>query len=233
MTRLHRGPLQLLVAEIALGDVPPGALLPRESDLAQRFEVSRGTAREFIRGLEERGLIRVKHGRGATVTDPREWDRLDSDVLAALLSGPARADVLAEFVESRRILEVEAAGLAAERAEEEDVVRLAEAQRRLLDAARRATDQPRCEPEVHEAELAFHVTLVELTNNRVLATLVARLHAGMLQARHPSARPPLRLEATVPEHRRILGAVRVADPAAARRAMAAHLDAVAASLEEA
>ncbi|MCW2951322.1 MAG: FadR family transcriptional regulator [Conexibacter sp.] len=232
MARLHRGPLQTLIAEIALENLPAGALLPRENDLAQRFDISRGTARECIRGLEERGMVVVKHGRGATVREPREWNRLDPDVLAALLSGPQSADILAEFLESRRILEIEAAGLAAERADDADVDQLRDAYRQMVDAAGRADSQPDHEADFHEADVAFHRTLVEITGNRVLVTLVSRIHGAMLQARYPTARPQLRMERTLPEHRRILGTVRIGDARGARRAMAAHLDSVEQFLEE-
>src|SRR5437660_499957 len=124
MARLHRGPLQILIGDIITGQIPAGENLPREADLADQFKISRGTAREVIRGLEERGLISVKHGRGATVNESDQWDTLDADVLAALLSGPARAKTLGDFLEARRVLEIEAAGMAAERADEEDVQRL-------------------------------------------------------------------------------------------------------------
>src|SRR3954466_14265314 len=113
MSRLHRHLMRVLIADIAGGALPPGAPLPRETDLAAQFGVSRGVARECIRGLEERGLVTVKHGRGATVAEDTRWRGLDPDVLRALLGSPRGADVLAEYLECRRILEIEAAGLAA------------------------------------------------------------------------------------------------------------------------
>jgi DNA-binding FadR family transcriptional regulator len=69
MARLHRHLLRVLIADIVSGRIPVGGALPRETDLAGSFRVSRGVARECIRGLEERGLILVKHGRGATVSE--------------------------------------------------------------------------------------------------------------------------------------------------------------------
>jgi GntR family transcriptional repressor for pyruvate dehydrogenase complex len=69
-------------------------MLPREVDLAAEFDVSRGVARETIRAMEERGLISVKHGKGATVNEPDGWDVFDPDVLAAMLSSDRQSDVL-------------------------------------------------------------------------------------------------------------------------------------------
>jgi hypothetical protein len=63
---------------------------------ARSDEVSRGVARETIRAMKERGAIAVKHGKGATVSAPSEWDVFDADVLAATLESRRGGDVLAE-----------------------------------------------------------------------------------------------------------------------------------------
>ncbi len=91
MSRLHRGADAGAHRRDRLGPLAEGELLPRESDIAARFGVSRGVARECIRGLEERGLVTVRHGHGAIVKAEHEWDRFDPDVLAALLGGPRAA----------------------------------------------------------------------------------------------------------------------------------------------
>ncbi len=85
MPRLNRDVTSALIQQIVSGARGPGTMLPREVDLATDFEVSRGVARECVRALEERGLVRVKHGMGATVNPPAEWDVLDAAVLAATL----------------------------------------------------------------------------------------------------------------------------------------------------
>jgi GntR family transcriptional repressor for pyruvate dehydrogenase complex len=127
-----------VIADIAAGEIAPGDMLPREADLAEQFSVSRGVAREAIRGLEERGLVTVKHGRGATVNEDASWDLFSPEVLKALLASPRGADVLREYLECRRILEIEAAGLAAERADEPALDALQEALERMTASAERA-----------------------------------------------------------------------------------------------
>jgi DNA-binding FadR family transcriptional regulator len=224
--RLHRGPLQILIGDIVNGDIPVGEALPRETDLAAQFDISRGTAREVIRGLEERSLIAVKHGRGATVTAPERWDTLDPDVLAALLSGPASTKTLADFLESRRVLEIEAAGMAAERADVHDVARLSAALETMRDTAQRAQRNPVAERQYHEADIAFHRALIQATKNSTLVGLTGKIHAATLEARFPTARPMLRGTRTLPEHERIMQAVASGSAAAARRAMKEHLDSV-------
>src|ERR1700750_1004823 len=85
MSRLHENVMRVLMGDIVSRRIGVGGWLPREADIAAQFGVSRGVARECIRGLEERGLVAVKHGRGATVLPEQRWDILDPDVLRALL----------------------------------------------------------------------------------------------------------------------------------------------------
>jgi DNA-binding FadR family transcriptional regulator len=231
MARKHRDVMRVLISDIVSGVRPAGDMLPREVDLAAEFDVSRGVARETIRAMEERGLIAVKHGKGATINEPDGWDVFDPDVLAAMLDGGRGGDVLAEYLECRRILEVEAAGLAAERAGKRDLQQLAAAFDRMEDTADRPASQA-AEERFHEADIAFHQALIGATGNRALGGLVERIHSALLIARFPLARPQYRQERALPEHRRILDAVTAGDAVRARAAMSAHLDTIAEYLDE-
>jgi DNA-binding FadR family transcriptional regulator len=223
MSRLHRNLMRVLIADIVRGVLPPGERLPREADLARRFDVSRGVARECIRGLEERGLVSVKHGRGATVLADSRWNMLDLDVIAAALASPSSADVLAEYLECRRVLEIGAAGLAAERATREDLVDLSMALERMAAAALDASTTPSAEAQYHEADIEFHRAVIAATGNRALGGMTEPVHRALAAARIPLARPDQRLERSLPEHRRILAAIAGRDLEAARAAMRDHL----------
>jgi GntR family galactonate operon transcriptional repressor len=231
MARKHRDVMRMLTADIVSGVRPAGEMLPREVDLAEEFKVSRGVARETIRAMEERRLISVKHGKGATINEPAEWDVFDPDVLAATLDSERGSEVLAEYLECRRILEVEAAALAAERASKRDIASLTAAMRRMEETASRPASHT-AEERFHEADIAFHQTLIAATGNRALGGLVERIHSALLLARFPLARPDYREEIALPEHRRILEAVSNHDAAEARRAMSDHLDTIAGYLDE-
>jgi DNA-binding FadR family transcriptional regulator len=231
MARKHRDVMRILIADIVSGVRPAGDMLPREVDLAAEFDVSRGVARETIRAMEERGLISVKHGKGATVNEPGEWDVFDPDVLAATLDSERGSEVLAEYLECRRILEVEAAGMAAQRATKRDIEQLTAALRRMEETAARPESQA-AEERFHESDIAFHQTLIGATGNRALGGLVERIHSALLLARFPLARPQYRQERALPEHRRILAAVSAKDPDEARKAMSDHLDTIAGYLDE-
>jgi DNA-binding FadR family transcriptional regulator len=231
MARKHRDVMRVLTTDIVSGVRPAGEMLPREVDLATEFDVSRGVARETIRAMEERGLISVKHGKGATVNGPEHWDVFDADVLAATLDSERSADVLAEYLECRRVMEVAAAGLAAERATEDDIERLAAALGRMEESAARPPSQA-AEELFHEADIGFHQALIAATRNRPLAKVVERIHSALLLARYPLARPQYRQERALPEHQRIFAAVSARDPQEARQAMSDHLDTIASYLAE-
>lgn len=231
MPRKHKDTMRILVADIVSGAIPTGEMLPREVDLATEFGISRGVARETIRALEERGLISVRHGRGATVNDSAHWDVFAADVLAALLETARSEDVLGQYLECRRILEVEAAGIAAERATKRDVAQLEQAFARMENQAERGPGAA-AEQLFHEADVAFHEALVAATGNIALGGLVQRINSALLLARFPLARPEYRRERALPEHRRILDAVAAGDAEEARQAMSDHLDTVAGYLAE-
>ncbi|MBO0767873.1 MAG: GntR family transcriptional regulator, partial [Solirubrobacterales bacterium] len=56
--------------EITSGKLAPGAELPSETELSQRFEVSRGTVRQALGALRSEGLIAGGRGRRALVNRP-------------------------------------------------------------------------------------------------------------------------------------------------------------------
>ena len=123
--RLHREILEILLGRIAAGTYAVGAMLPREQMLAEELDVSRGVVRECVRALEERSIVRVVHGRGATVLPPRAWDMLDPQVFAAARAAPGGRRLVAEAVEARAAVLGHAAALAAARVGPEGVLRSA------------------------------------------------------------------------------------------------------------
>jgi DNA-binding FadR family transcriptional regulator len=223
MSRLHRTLLRALVADIAGGALPVGSRLPTEVELARSFGVSRGVARECLRSLEERGLVTVKHGSGATVRPAPEWDMFNLDVIAAVLQSDRGAELLQDYLECRRLLEIEAAALAAQRATRGHLVALSEALEHMTAAAAQTAGGPSAEDRFHDADVAFHRAVIQATGNRALGRMTEPVHRALALARRPLARPEHRLERSLPEHRRILAAIADRDPDAARAAMREHL----------
>jgi DNA-binding FadR family transcriptional regulator len=95
-----------LAAAILRGDVAPGAALPPERALAERFGVSRIIARQAVHRLAEMGLLRVRQGGATVALDPRE--ATDLRVLAlfyryasAAGRGPRRGSDAADIIEKQ------------------------------------------------------------------------------------------------------------------------------------
>lgn len=220
--RLSAQVLSVLVAEV-LREWEPGALLPRETDLADRFGISRGVVREALRGLEERGLVTVRHGHGAIVNEPDRWDILDPLVLNSVVTAPDGVGVLREVLECRRCLEVYVAGLAATRARPEDLDALA----RALDEMREAADAGTGDDDPFlEADLRFHEALVRAAGNRALSRLTQPLQRAFLTAHRPLVHPEARRERSVPEHAAVFEAIQARNPTAASDAMERLLETV-------
>jgi DNA-binding FadR family transcriptional regulator len=191
--RLHREIMELLLGRIAAGTYPAGSMLPKEQLLAAELDVSRGVIRECIRALEERGVVRVRHGRGATVLPTRAWNVLDPEVFAAVRSAPGGRRLAGEAVEARALVLGEAAALAARRGRPDALKSLSAA----VDAV---------ETGAAGAELEFERALVDAAGNRPLARVVAAL-AEIAPARGGGG------------HRRVLEAIAAGDPDAARAAL--------------
>ena len=213
--RLSAQVLGVLVHEVVT-QWEPGLLLPRESDLAERFGVSRGVTREVLRGLEERGVVTVRHGHGAIVNQSDQWDILDVAVLNAVLSRPDGVAVLREVLECRRLLEVYVAGRAAQRARPDEVAAI----RAALDEMAAAAELPTEDGDPFlEADRRFHEALAHAAGNRALIRITEPLQRAFFTAHRPLIHPEARRERAVPEHAAVLKAVEAKDADAARSAM--------------
>jgi DNA-binding FadR family transcriptional regulator len=213
----------VLLGDIAAGDLAVGEKLPALTQLAEQFRVSTGVVRECQRALAERGLLSVRHGRRAIVNPEEEWDPFDPDVLTALVRSDRAAHVMGEYLEARRVLEVEAAGLAAERATLGAVEGLSDAFDAMRRAAERARTNPAAEPLYEKADIDFHRAIIRAAGNRPLARMAEPVHRALSTTFATLARPEARFERSLPEHARILDAISAGDAPAARLAMREHL----------
>jgi GntR family transcriptional repressor for pyruvate dehydrogenase complex len=232
MSSLHREVMTVLLGDIVAGGISEGERLPSLTELAAQFGVSTGVVRECQRALAERGVVSVHHGRRAEVRPESDWDVFDPDVLTALVAAGRAIHLLGEYLESRRILEVEAAGLAADRADTAAIERLAGSFHAMRRAAERARRNVAAEPLYHQADVDFHKAIIRAAGNRPLARMAEPIHAALSATFAQLARPELRFKRGLPEHERILGAIRAGDAEGARTAMRDHLLTVEAYLRE-
>jgi GntR family transcriptional regulator len=100
-----------LRGKIEDGTYGPGALLPSEPELAQKYDVSRQTARSALKALEQEGLIVVHSTRGRTVRNRPPLRRISSSRRHASHRQSGRPEFDTEAiaqgqVPSRRMLKV-------------------------------------------------------------------------------------------------------------------------------
>jgi DNA-binding FadR family transcriptional regulator len=108
------------------GELQPGTRLPNEAVLATDFGVSRATVREALRALAAQNLIRTAKGAGggSYVTLPSVGGVSDFLHSSITLLSDADDVTLEDLLETRALLEVPAARLAARRRSETDLERL-------------------------------------------------------------------------------------------------------------
>lgn len=200
---------------IVSGEYPERSRLPSEFELSRRFGASRPIVREALARLRDDGLIVSRQGSGSYVQR-----RPDAAVLRFVPVGSV-ADIQRCF-EFRVGLEGAAAGLAAERWEEEDLREIKAALQDLESCIREGRLGV-------EADAQFHRAVADATHNpfhvSVQRSLEPHVAFGMNLARNLSLlRPTARLRIVQDEHEVIVEAIEARDPEGARRAMVTHIE---------
>lgn len=202
---------------ILSGELQVGERLPAEAELARQFEVSRTTIREALQSLWAEGLIRKIPGAGGgsfvESVDHRSLERAMQQSLHRLLQlGTLRPD---EVNLVRELLELPAVRLAALNRTDADLAQLhanTTARRTIADG----------DPRAAELDNDFHRLAAEASGNRVLAALIAALHAeSSPDAQAQGAEQGN--EITRRHHQQIADAIAARDPDEAETAALAHL----------
>ena len=215
--RLTREIADRIADEIVTARLPPGAKLPTEQEMVAAMGVSRTVVREAVAALRARGLVVTRQGAGAFVAADadRQPFQLAFDGL------PSISEVL-DVMELRASVEVEAAGLAAERG--------SAAGRRRVREALAAIDAALARGEsAIEEDFAFHRAIALATNNAQFSHFLEYLGRFIIPrqsirvAAHRPEGQPAYLETFQQEHRTIADAIVAGDGARAREAMRSHL----------
>lgn len=194
----------------------PGDRLPSERELAHHFGVSRTVVREAIRALSARGLLEVNSGSGTIVRD------LTAEVVAHSMNlflrmGQGQLDY-EKVHEVRYLLEVEIAGLAAERCSAED---LSQMEAILDEAAENLAHENR--HHFAETDVAFHAVLARATQNELFSLLLDSLADIMFEIRLSGFDVPNTPTHALSDHRAIFEQVKAGNSEAAREAMRQHM----------
>jgi GntR family transcriptional repressor for pyruvate dehydrogenase complex len=215
--KLARGLSEQLAEQIKSGRLAPGARLPTEQALTRAARVSRTVVREAVAALRAEGLVVTRQGVGAFVSaEPQHAPfRIEPERMQTL------ADIL-NVMELRLGVEIESAGIAAERASKAQLRSIATALNGIDEASaagRSAVDE----------DLAFHRAIADATGNPEFARFLQFIGRHLIPRRTVSGLPERMggrkayLALIQEEHRRIFDAIRSRDSGAAREAMRRHL----------
>jgi DNA-binding FadR family transcriptional regulator len=210
--RLHGTIARDLGVLIVSGRYKPGDLLNGEIAASDRLQVSRTAYREAVRILAAKGLVESRPKVGTKISPPERWHLLDPDVLSWIFEFEPDDTLLANLFELRKIVEPEAAALAATRRTNEHLDTMARAlegmaKHSLAVEAGRLADQE------------FHSALLRASGNAFIVSLTSGVAAAISwttvfkQRENPLTRDP------VPDHARVYDAVAAADAKAAHKAM--------------
>ena len=196
------------------GHLQPGDRLPPERELARQFGVSRTVVREAVRALVAKSLLEVQPGSGTIVRSPTTKSVAQSMTML-LRSGQPEIDY-EKVHEVRRLLEVEIAGLAAERCTAEDLEEMED----IIHQTSEIQDDQACFP---ECDVAFHAALARATHNELFPLLLDSMTDVMVKVRQMGFEVPGMPLRALKHHSAIYEQVKAGDPEGARQAMREHL----------
>jgi GntR family transcriptional regulator, transcriptional repressor for pyruvate dehydrogenase complex len=159
-------PMDIIIKQIkellSTGQLQPGDKLPPERKLSEKFGVGRTQVRDAIRKLEIYGIVKTKPQSGTFVAS------IGISALESLISDVLQIDAYSflSLVETREVLELQSVALACERhSGEQDIRKLEESLNNYLEKTQngiRATEE----------DLMFHLTIAELSKNKVLKSML-------------------------------------------------------------
>jgi GntR family transcriptional regulator, transcriptional repressor for pyruvate dehydrogenase complex len=190
------------------GELKAGDRLPPEPELARILNVSRSSLREALKGLHFLGLLKARPGDGTYIQSSLsrvlnqhfQWMLLLREV-----------DHL-EIYELRRMIEPEAAAMAARRATKDDLDRMATA----LEAMRDDLHKPGL---FHIHDIEFHEAFMQASGNVALRTTMRMLYHATTEARLRALPLITDMDKHFTRHERMFRHIYNREPALARKAV--------------
>ncbi|WP_370692846.1 GntR family transcriptional regulator [Methylobacterium sp.] len=189
---------QTIETEIVDGRLAIGARLD-ETELAERFGVSRTPIREALLQLAMTGLVEIKPRRGALVSAP------DPQLLIAMFETMAEIEAACGRLAARRLVPADEAALKAALA--------------ACGAAAEAQDPER----YYEENYVFHTVVYRACRNAFLAEQARLLHRRLAPFRRMQLRARHRLGQSLAEHEAIVAAIVAGDETGASELLRAHV----------
>lgn len=213
-----------IIEQIRVGTLKAGQRLMNERDLAESLGVSRMPLREALHALHQIGILESRHGQGTFVCH-YDAEKAGRTMYWYTLLGSAP---LFDLIDTRRLLEGEAARQASLNATEDDLDRIRKAmveRERVVEAARQSG---RFEDQLKrfEADRAFHGAIAVASHNQVFSQFLTVIRETMKIHQETSGRN-LRVTHDVSRvHRELYDAIASRDADRAEALMHEHMDLV-------
>ncbi|PLC49547.1 GntR family transcriptional regulator [Pollutimonas subterranea] len=195
----------------------PGERLPSERELAERFGVGRGVLREVLSKLEGLRYLERRPNSGIYLNITPECISLETLSLFSGLELALSDERLAQAIEVRRIIEIQAVILAAQRRTEQDIANI-ELIIQRFDNAIENSNEP-----VGNLDYEFHMAIFRATHNLVLMQLVNPFYIMSESRRKHFFRDKERSRTSNAEHKLIFSALVDQDTKLAEELMTEHI----------
>jgi GntR family transcriptional repressor for pyruvate dehydrogenase complex len=199
------------------GVLKPGDRLPSEKKIEEKLGIPRGPINRAFRRLETYGILKTVPQSGTYVA------RIGVDALEGLLANVLKLEDqdFQALVDTRRVLEVYAAELVAQRATDEEIRELEDLQQSIAAKIEDGLGS-------FDEDMVFHLKIAEFSKNPVLKSILTLLVSEIIhqykefEQRIGSERVLQRLLQAIQEHRAVIAAIRERNPRGAGESMRLH-----------
>ncbi|MGO5066502.1 FadR family transcriptional regulator [Clostridium sporogenes] len=216
--KVYEQVIEQIKTMIISGNLQKGDKLPSERELVDQLKVSRTSIREALRALEIVGLIKCKQGEGNFIRDNFDNSLFEPLSLVFMLEKSNKEDI----IEVRRIIEVEAAALAAKRITKEQLKKL----EYIIGEIKNSED----EKILVKLDKNFHYEIAQASNNFILLNIINSC-STLIDSLIQNARYKIKImenidnkEELLDQHEKIYLALKEKDSKLASKLMNEHLE---------
>lgn len=198
---------------IQSGKLKPGDQFPAERELSKQLNVSRNTLREVLKALKLLGVIETRQGNGTFINE---------NLNAKLISTPfefmavTETNDILDLLEAREAIETSAAGIAAQRATEQDIALI----RKNMQLMKNNIDNVEL---CSKYDVEFHFSICKASQNTFLFDLLKAIQTPLLRAMKKTYGFKNSLMRATVYHERIIESIIRKEPSEAIDSMREHL----------
>ncbi|MGD9042217.1 MAG: FadR/GntR family transcriptional regulator [Desulfobacterales bacterium] len=173
-TKVFQDVVEQIQSAILDGRLKTGDTLPSERQLKEMFNISRGTLREALRVLEQKGLIEIKLGvGGGSIVKDVNAEQVSESLGLLIQSQKVSLNHLAEF---REDVEGIVAARAAKRRTNADISKL----RQFVEAARKCVEGGASQRDAFiDLDKQIHMILARVAENPIYISVLQSVHENI------------------------------------------------------